>query len=230
MSVPGDRARHRRRTFPQVLKASQGRCDSRPKRRGVAVSATATSDWNLDLVRSALRPRCSRDGALRNSWLHISRHHTPASQLLAFGRAIRQNRNWNTQNTYVTRLELQTYPKEITLKTAPTAGCARCAKTMRRIFTTFSSRCRNQNDVHQASGHTTGSDSRMVSKHRPGRNLPLLALMDGKIVGAVTLHQQLGGWKRHIGRVSVFVLPVYRAGGLARALIGEIVQLARNVG
>jgi len=49
-------------------------------------------------------------------------------------------------------------------------------------------------------------------------------------VGAVTLHQQLGGWKRHIGRVSVFVLPVYRGRGLARALIGEIVQLARNVG
>ena len=31
--------------------------------------------------------------------------------------------------------------------------------------------------------------------------------MDGKIVGDVTLHQQLGGWKRHVGRVSVLVLP-----------------------
>src|SRR5262245_3159572 len=36
-----------------------------------------------------------------------------------------------------------------------------------------------------------------------GRNLPLLALCDGRIVGDATLHQQLGGWKRHIGRVSV---------------------------
>ena len=49
-------------------------------------------------------------------------------------------------------------------------------------------------------------------------------------MGDATLHQQLGGWKRHIGRVSVLVLPRYRGRGLARALVGEIVQLARNLG
>jgi len=63
-----------------------------------------------------------------------------------------------------------------------------------------------------------------------GRNLPLLALMDGKIVGDATLHQQLGGWKRHIGRVSVLVLPQYRGRGLARALVTEIVDVARHLG
>jgi len=63
-----------------------------------------------------------------------------------------------------------------------------------------------------------------------GRNLPLLALMDGKIVGDATLHQQLGGWKRHIGRVSVLVLPAYRGRGLAKALVSEIVSIARHVG
>jgi len=62
------------------------------------------------------------------------------------------------------------------------------------------------------------------------RNLPLLALMDGRIVGDATLHQQLGGWKRHIGRVSVLVLPQYRGRGLARALVSEIVAIARQVG
>jgi len=63
-----------------------------------------------------------------------------------------------------------------------------------------------------------------------GRNLPLLALMDKKIVGDATLHQQLGGWKRHIGRVSVLVHPQYRGRGLARALVSEIVDLARHLG
>jgi ribosomal protein S18 acetylase RimI-like enzyme len=63
-----------------------------------------------------------------------------------------------------------------------------------------------------------------------GRNLPLLAMMDRKIAGAATLHQQLGGWKRHIGRVSVLVLPAYRGRGLARALVSEIVAVARSVG
>ena len=63
-----------------------------------------------------------------------------------------------------------------------------------------------------------------------GRNLPLLAIMESKIVGAATLHQQLGGWKRHIGRVSVLVLPQYRGRGEARALVQEIVDLARGLG
>jgi len=63
-----------------------------------------------------------------------------------------------------------------------------------------------------------------------GRNLPLLAFMENKISGVATLHQQLGGWKRHIGRVSVLVLPQYRGRGLARALVREIVGLARSVG
>jgi len=63
-----------------------------------------------------------------------------------------------------------------------------------------------------------------------GRNFPLLSLANGKIAGAATLHQQLGGWKRHIGRVSVLVLPQYRGRGLARALVSEIVQIARHLG
>ena len=54
-----------------------------------------------------------------------------------------------------------------------------------------------------------------------GRNLPLLALIDGKIAGDATLHQQLGGWKRHIGRVSVLVHPQYRGRGLAKALVSD---------
>ncbi len=63
-----------------------------------------------------------------------------------------------------------------------------------------------------------------------GRVLPLLGVLDGKIIACATLHQQLGGWKRHIGRVSVLVHPQYRGRGLARALVTEIVGIARNVG
>ena len=44
------------------------------------------------------------------------------------------------------------------------------------------------------------------------------------------MHQQLGGWKRHVGRVSVLVHPEFRGRGLARALIGEIIEIARQVG
>jgi GNAT superfamily N-acetyltransferase len=60
--------------------------------------------------------------------------------------------------------------------------------------------------------------------------LPLLALQDGKIIGAATLHQSQGGWKRHIGRVSVLVLPQCRGRGLARRMIREICELAQHAG
>ena len=63
-----------------------------------------------------------------------------------------------------------------------------------------------------------------------GRNLPLLATDGNKILGVATLHQQLGGWKRHIGRVSVLVQPATRGRGIARNLIQEIVEIARATG
>ncbi len=63
-----------------------------------------------------------------------------------------------------------------------------------------------------------------------GRILPLLALDGRKIVADASLHQQLGGWKRHIGRVSVLVHPQYRGQGLARWLVQELMEVARHNG
>ena len=62
------------------------------------------------------------------------------------------------------------------------------------------------------------------------RNLPILALDGEKIIATATLHQQQGGWKRHIGRVSVLVLPKYRGRGLARTLVNTLVEVARYAG
>ena len=63
-----------------------------------------------------------------------------------------------------------------------------------------------------------------------GRILPLLACVDGQIIAGVSLHQQLGGWKRHIGRVSVLVHPQFRGRGLARTMVQEIMDIAHNLG
>ncbi len=63
-----------------------------------------------------------------------------------------------------------------------------------------------------------------------GRNLPLLALCEEKVVGVATLHQQLGGWRRHIGRISVHVHSDFRGLGLARDLVNEVVEIARQCG
>jgi GNAT superfamily N-acetyltransferase len=127
--------------------------------------------------------------------------------------------------------ELQKYPKEITLKD----GSACRLRPLRKD---------DEKGFHQFFQAVPATE-RMFIKHRVtdpevirawclnidlGRNFPLLAVIDRKIVGAATLHQQLGGWKRHIGRVSVLVLPLYRGRGLARALVNEIVGLARSLG
>jgi GNAT superfamily N-acetyltransferase len=126
--------------------------------------------------------------------------------------------------------ELQKYPKEIKLKDGSRSKLRPLRKDDEKAFHEFFL--------------AVPETERMFIKHRVtdpqvirdwcrsidlGRNLPLLALIDGKIVGDATLHQQLSGWKRHIGRVSVLVLPQYRGRGLARALVSEIVNLARNL-
>ncbi len=128
-------------------------------------------------------------------------------------------------------LELQKYPKEINLKDA--------SKVVLRPL-----RKDDEKEFHQFF-LAVPERERMFIKHRVtdqsvirnwcqdidlGRNLPLLALIGGKIIGDATLHQQLGGWKRHIGRVSVLVHPQFRGRGLAKALVHEIVEIARNGG
>jgi len=128
-------------------------------------------------------------------------------------------------------LELQKFPKVVTLKDGKKA-------TLRPL------RRDDEKDFHRLF-QGIPEPERMFIKHRVtdlevihdwcrnidyGRNLPMVALIGGKIIGDATLHQQLGGWKRHIGRVSVLVHPDFRGRGLARALVGEIIEIARGAG
>ena len=63
------------------------------------------------------------------------------------------------------------------------------------------------------------------------KNFPLLAFnSDGLVVAAATLHQAGYGWKRHIGRVSVFVHPDFRKRGLAMCLVKHILKISRTLG
>ncbi len=63
-----------------------------------------------------------------------------------------------------------------------------------------------------------------------GRILPLLAFAGTKVAADASLHQTLGGWKRHVGRISVVVHPNYRGKGLALALVKELIDIAKDVG
>jgi len=128
-------------------------------------------------------------------------------------------------------LELQRFPKVVQLKDGTKA-------TLRQL---------RRDDEKEFHGLflSIPEPERMFIKHRVaeietirdwcrnidyGRTLPLVGVVGGKIAGDATLHQQLGGWKRHVGRISVLVHPEFRGRGLARALINEIVEIARQVG
>jgi len=128
-------------------------------------------------------------------------------------------------------LELQKFPKRITLKDGSNVA-------LRPL------RADDEKNFHQFF-LAVPERERMFIKHKVtdpkvirewcedidlGRNLPLLGMMAGQIVADATLHQQLGGWKRHIGRVSVLVHPQFRGRGLAKAMVHEIVEIARNTG
>jgi RimJ/RimL family protein N-acetyltransferase len=62
------------------------------------------------------------------------------------------------------------------------------------------------------------------------QNLPLLMLQGQSVIGEATLHQRLGGWKRHIGMVTVLTHPEYRGRDVAKILVDEIVRIAGHLG
>jgi len=62
------------------------------------------------------------------------------------------------------------------------------------------------------------------------RNLPLLILHGQKIIGEATLHQRLGGWKRHIGLITLLTHPEYRGKDVSKILVAELIEIARHCG
>ena len=63
-----------------------------------------------------------------------------------------------------------------------------------------------------------------------GEHLPLLAHVDGKLAALGSLHQRLGGWKRHIGTVHFLTHPDFRGLGLIDRLLEEIIEISRHCG
>lgn len=61
-------------------------------------------------------------------------------------------------------------------------------------------------------------------------NLPLLAVVGDQIVADATLHQRMGGWKRHIGLVSTLTHPDFRNKGIVDVIIDEMVEIGRHAG
>lgn len=128
-------------------------------------------------------------------------------------------------------LELQKFPKQVDLKGGLSCELRPLRRSDEKKLHTFfqglpekermfiKHRVNDQEVIHDWCGNIDY-----------GKNLPILGFADGKVVADATLHQQQGGWKRHVGRVSVLVLPEYRGRGLARALIQEIADISRNMG
>ena len=128
-------------------------------------------------------------------------------------------------------LELQTFPKKATLKDGTKLTLRPLRKTDEKAFHDFFLAVPERERMFIKHRVTDAAVIRDWCQHIDlGRNLPLLAFADDQIVADATLHQQLGGWKRHIGRVSVLVHPNFRGRGLGAKMIEEIVDLSRTGG
>jgi RimJ/RimL family protein N-acetyltransferase len=62
------------------------------------------------------------------------------------------------------------------------------------------------------------------------RNLPLLMLHGKKVIGEATLHQRGGGWKRHIGLITLLTHPDYRGRDVSKVLVTELIHIAKHCG
>jgi L-amino acid N-acyltransferase YncA len=62
------------------------------------------------------------------------------------------------------------------------------------------------------------------------RDFTLVMVHGARIIGWMNLRQRQGGWRRHIGSLSLLTHPNYRSRDVARLLLEEIVTAARHVG
>ncbi len=62
------------------------------------------------------------------------------------------------------------------------------------------------------------------------RVLPLVAVMNGRIVGDASLHLRGPGPARHIGDVRIFLPKEFRRRGLGAAMLRSLIDLARKFG
>lgn len=63
-----------------------------------------------------------------------------------------------------------------------------------------------------------------------GRVFPLLAEVDGKVVGDATLHRRSSGWLKHVAEVRLVVDPAYRRKGLGSHMLEELILAAADTG
>ncbi len=59
---------------------------------------------------------------------------------------------------------------------------------------------------------------------------PLLAEVDGKIVGDATLHMRKVGWKRHLGNIRIVIAKEFQGKGLGTLMVNELIDLAAEFG
>lgn len=141
------------------------------------------------------------------------------------------NQNLNNGGNMSLEFTLQKYPREVKLKNGQKCKLRPLKKTDEKAFHEFFMAVPPEERLFIKHHVTEPTVIRQWCENIDfHKNLPLLAFVGDQIVGDASLHQHQGGWKRHIGRVSVLVHPQFRGIGIARALISDLIEISSMLG
>jgi GNAT superfamily N-acetyltransferase len=126
---------------------------------------------------------------------------------------------------------LESYPKSVTLKSGLHLTLRPLVSTDEKALSAFFKALPGEDLLFLKERI---SDPKVIrrwcTKIDHGHALHLLAFAEKKLVGLASLNQDLGGWKRHIGRLNVHTLPEFRGKGIGRNLVNEAIDVARQSG
>lgn len=126
---------------------------------------------------------------------------------------------------------LEDYPVEVTTENGITAELRPLASTDEEMIRKFYLNVPEAERAFIKNRMTDGAIFREWCENIDYEsNLPLLVVSGNRVLAEGTLHQRQGGWKSHIGLVSVLTDPDFRGVGLSRFLIDHLTRIAQHSG
>jgi ribosomal protein S18 acetylase RimI-like enzyme len=124
---------------------------------------------------------------------------------------------------------LERYPREVHLKDGTVVTLRNMVAEDEKALYEFFSKIPEEDRLYLKNDVTDRGLIKEWSQNIDySRVLPVLAVIDGKIVADGTLHRHRYGWKSHLGTIRLVVSSEYQHRGLGKILMDELCDLAAD--